>query len=330
MPWSQFSEPPDDIVQLLKNQKAPETLASSGNEFCVEKNTAISKVLTDSVPQLKLVSLILWFRIYNLLGDHLASNVDEILVNAMLRKHLTDLIHHLYLDIIGSAKYRRELRALFQVEDLIEAHLSIGSVLCLDTFTFFVHHLVSKIDLRHETEQINFYVSDMPLNACLAKLRHGAGWAVRKELERCRRFIRQNMFSKTTETRQNVYAAYAKCELLEERIIVQFAWLKDNTSAPRTLEVTEHRQYKERGLLHISDEAFGCFKILENLSARNEHVKIDGFNPESQLYRHCCPTILRDSTLSSAWKALFKDIEPHKEVSITFEKLCGLPVKMCC
>lgn len=58
MPWSQFSEPPDDfdIVQLLKNQKAPETLASSGNEFCVEKNTAISKVLTDSVPQLKLVS----------------------------------------------------------------------------------------------------------------------------------------------------------------------------------------------------------------------------------------------------------------------------------
>lgn len=84
----------------------------------------------------------------------------------------------------------------------------------------------SKVDLRHETEQINFYVSDMPLNACLAKLRHVAGWAVRKELERCRRFIRQNMFSQTTETRQNVYAAYAKCELLEERIIVQFAGSK--------------------------------------------------------------------------------------------------------
>lgn len=59
-------------------------------------------------------------------------------------------------------------------------------------------------------------------------------------------------------------------------------------------------------------------------------MKIDGFNPESQLYRHCCPTILRDSTLSSAWKVLFKDIEPDKEVSTTFEKLCGLPVKMCC
>ena len=51
------------------------------------------------------------------------------------------------------------------------------------------------------------------------------------------------MLSQTTETRQKVYAAHAKCELLEEQIIVQFAWLKNNTSAPGTLEVTEDQQY---------------------------------------------------------------------------------------
>ena len=77
----------------------------------------------------------------------------------MLRKHLTDVTHHLYLDVIGSADYRRELRALFQVDDLSEAHLSIGSVLCLDTFTFFVHHLASKVSIHLEREQINFDVS---------------------------------------------------------------------------------------------------------------------------------------------------------------------------
>ena len=141
--------------------------------------------MADSVPQLKPLSLILWYRIFNLLGDHLASNADDILVNTMLRKHLTDVTHHLYLDVIGSADYRRELRALFQVDDLSEAHLSNGSVLCLDTFTFFVHHLASKVCIHREREQINFDVEG------LAKLRHVAGWAVRKELERCTRFIRE-------------------------------------------------------------------------------------------------------------------------------------------
>ena len=48
------------------------------------------------------------------------------------------------------------------------------------------------------------------------------------------------------------------------QIIVQFVWLKDNVSAAGTLEVTEDQQYRESGLLHISDEALLCFKILQN------------------------------------------------------------------
>jgi len=73
-------------------------LSFDGNEFCKEKNAAIVKVLMASVPQLKLLSLILWYRIFDLFGDHLASNADDILVNTTLHKHLTDVIHHLYLD----------------------------------------------------------------------------------------------------------------------------------------------------------------------------------------------------------------------------------------
>ena len=110
-----------------------------------------NSLLADSVPQLELLSLILWYRIFNLLGDHLESNADDILVNTMLHKHLTDVTHHLYLDVTGSADYRRKLRALFQVDDLSQAPLSIGSVLCLDTFTFFVHHLARKVCIHCET-----------------------------------------------------------------------------------------------------------------------------------------------------------------------------------
>jgi len=253
-------------------------LPFDGNKFCKEKNAAIVKVLIASVPQLKLLSLILWHRIFNLLGDHLASNAEDILVNTMLCKHLTDVTHHLYSDVNGSADYRCELRALFQVDYLSEAHLSIGSVLCLNTFTLFVHHLAGKVHLRRETEQINYNLCKMPL-AGLVKLRHVAEWAVRKELERCRRFIRENMFLQNTETRQKLYAAHAKCELFEEQIIVQFVWLKDYTSSPGTLEVTEDQQYRERGLLYISDEAFECFKILENLRVQQMNLsRLSGSN----------------------------------------------------
>lgn len=98
-------------------------------------------------------SRILWCRIFLLIGDHLASNAEEV---TLLRKHLTDANHHLYIDIIGSVEYCQDLRGLFQVSNLSEAHLSIGSTLCSDTFTFFVHHLAETVTCQHETEQVNF------------------------------------------------------------------------------------------------------------------------------------------------------------------------------
>ena len=320
---NQFQGPPSDfnIVEILNKQKVPEPMASSENQFCKEKNEAISNILTDSVPHLRLIALILWYRIFHLLGDHLASNADEAVVNTMLRKHLTDLTHHVYVDIIGMAEYRRELRALFQVDVLSEAHLSIGSELCIGTFTFFVHLLASKVDIQHQTVHVNFDVSGMPSEG-LAKLRHVGGWAVRKELERCRRFIRQNMYSQNAATRQNVNAAHAKCELLEDNIIVQFAWLEDNTSAPETLEVTEDRQYRERGLLHISDEAFGFFKILESLKVQEMNMaRLVGSIDKARFTDTALETILNNPTLASAWRDCFKDTEPDKEVSIAVHKV---------
>lgn len=313
---NELSRPPDnfDICQVLRSQVVPEPIQN--HEFCTAKNSAISKVLTDSVPQLRLFSCILWYRIYMLLGDHLASNADELVQTAMLRKHLTDLTHHLYLGIIGSVEYRRELCALFKVDELSEAHLSIGSMLCLDTFTFFIHHLTSKVDRRHETEELNFTVSEMPVEG-LAKLRHVAGWAVRKELERCRRYIRQNMFSQLNETRQNVFAAYAKCELLEEHIIVQYSWLKDNTNVPGALEVTEDRQYRERGLIHISDEAFSCFKIIEELRLHEmNRSRLMYPGQQADFADIAIQKIRGDTALAAAWRTAFKDIETGREVCI--------------
>ena len=53
--------------------------------------------MTSLVPELTMVSGILWSRIYLLMGDHLATNHEDVV---MLRKHLTDVTHQLYIDII--------------------------------------------------------------------------------------------------------------------------------------------------------------------------------------------------------------------------------------
>ena len=128
---NELNHPPEhfNIVEILEKQRIPE----ERNAFSVDRNAAIDKLLTSFVPELTMVSGILWSRIYLLMGDHLSTNHEDVV---MLRKHLTDVTHQLYVDIIGSAEYRKELCALFQVQELSEAMVSIGSAMCLDIFIF--------------------------------------------------------------------------------------------------------------------------------------------------------------------------------------------------
>lgn len=96
-----------------------------------------------------------------------------------------------------------------------------------------------------------------------AKVRHVGGWAVRKILTRYRKYVQRNMFSTNSSTLSNVEKQQKLCELLEENIIIPYAKLEEVTKYPETLEVTEARQYRGRGLLHISDEAYLFFIHLE-------------------------------------------------------------------
>ncbi|KAL9977309.1 hypothetical protein ACROYT_G014699 [Oculina patagonica] len=166
-------------------------------------------------------------------GKFITVKDEEVVI---LRKQLPDVTHQVYVEITGSTEYRKELRALFHVQEISEPMVSTGSSMCMDSFVFFVHYVTEKLTQHHEYEEVKFSVSDMP--SCL---------------ECYRRFIRQNVYSQSTSTCQNVMIAHAKCDLLEENIIVQYSWLKDHTEFPGSLKVTEDRQYRERELLHISD-----------------------------------------------------------------------------
>ena len=62
-------------------------------------------------------------------------------------------------------------------------------------------------------------------------------------------------------------------ELLEENVIVPFAKLSESTKVAETLDVTEARQYRERGLILISDNAYRFFLAMESerLKLINNH-----------------------------------------------------------
>jgi hypothetical protein len=66
------------------------------------------------------------------------------------------------------------------------------------------------------------------------------------------------MFSTSFKTNTSVQNNHTKCNLLEENI-VPFSDL--NIQVP--FKVTENRQYRERGLVHISDSAFDFSLMLE-------------------------------------------------------------------
>ncbi|KAL9977521.1 hypothetical protein ACROYT_G014932 [Oculina patagonica] len=90
---------------------------------------------------------------------------------------------------------------------------------CAWTYLFPLYTVTEKLTQHHESEEVNFSVSDMPSEG-LAKQRHVGRWAISKEPECYRRFIL--VYSQSTSTCQNVMIAHAKCDLLEENIIVQY------------------------------------------------------------------------------------------------------------
>ena len=93
---NQFSQPPEhyDLVKLLQKQRVPE----EKNQFCIERKAAIQKVLSNRLHQLKVVSKILWLRIFQIMGDYLASNHEEIVT---IWKHLTDMTLNFTMMFLG-------------------------------------------------------------------------------------------------------------------------------------------------------------------------------------------------------------------------------------
>ena len=120
---------------------------------------------------------------------------------------------------------------------------------------------------------VDFDVQAMS-SAGRSKVRHVGGWAVRKVLENSREYSRKNINSGNVETLNSIERHHRVRELVEESLIASFAKLECEGQHKETLEMTEARQYRERGLLHIEDAVCTFFMYLERLRVQliNSHI----------------------------------------------------------
>lgn len=103
------------------------------------------------------------------------------------------------------------------------------------------------------------------------------------------------------------------CELIEESLIGSVAVLEQESQHKDTLQVTEARQYRERGLVHIEDAVYRQFMFLEKQRVHllnDGMLRIEGANMVEEGHRK----LKENDELKLKWQECFnsKDCEERK------------------
>lgn len=324
--YGTLEEHEEEISRLPENIDVPRLveegiIPSPKTEFARNKNGLIQDSLNCPQFREKLVffAKIQWYNIFLIFRKYiLGHDIEEQF--QMKRKDFSEATNKVYIDIICSAVFKQQLQAVF---DVLPTQRSIGSTLTNTLYRLFVRKLADTFVQQQQTECVALSMSEMPVEG-LAKIRHVGGWAVRKELERCRRYIRTNMFSSQELTMNHVKNCHKQSELLEEHVIEPYELLSQSTAFIETLDVTEDRQYRERGLLHISDKSFLFFRRLEELRINLMNVaRLQQTTDKEGFVDATIAAVKNDDELALLWDDIFMDVsEECEQVSdILFDEI---------
>lgn len=104
--------------------------------------------------------------------------------------------------------------------------------------------------------------------------------------------------------RKKVAREMGKVGLLENNVIVPFTSLSDETIHKGTLNATESRQYRERGLLHVTDGAYTFFMKLEQ--ERVDKINVGKLtSTESEMVEVSIKEVCSNQSLKDAFLKLF-------------------------
>jgi len=98
----------------------------------------------------------------------------------------------------------------------------------------------------------------------------------------------------------------SKVELIQDELCVQYMSIATSSKYQATLDVTESRQYRERGLIHISDEAFEFFMLLEQNRVEMLNKKRLR-NLGSEMIEKTLEEMKGSDELNSKWKDCFDE-----------------------
>ena len=286
------------LKEFLVHEKQDQPLSS----FFLEQNAAIEGLLKEeNDTKLNALISIIWNHVFKLIGDHVVQNADDIVFN-LGRQHFTDAVAGLHEFFIGT-DFSSYVNAIFVCEQPSIAQRTVIIQLSKHIFEEFLKHLLKIVQQNQERSEVAFKVDDMS-GVGRSKVRYVGGWAIFKILANYKRYIKVNMFSLNPATLSTVCMKQECCDLLEQNILIPFARLEHNSQYPETLQVTEGRQYRERGLLHITDNAYQFFIILEQ--KRVELLNINRLHQENEEMVSKTITVLeKDAYVRRYWLDCF-------------------------
>ena len=288
--------PPDfDVVGLLGKMQVDDPLS----ELAKEKNQELQNLINLN-PQIRLFGQVLWCRGCHIILEDAACSMEDLEIS---RKQWSENTRKVYLLVTRSPGYMRDLKLFFQAEDLTQAQRVIGAELMVEVYKTNIHTAAKQIKERESIAPIEFNVKAMASEG-LAKLRHVGAWAVRKVLNSELKYVRDNIASPSNHTQQLVKNSFARSQLLEEYVVGNFSSLEKNSKYPETLNVTEERQFRNRGLTHIEDTAYEFFLDAESLRVGllNES-KVKEF--KGTLVDVALLTLKQEETLQNKWEMCF-------------------------
>lgn len=302
-----LAKPPADFNMhlFLSSSKGP-TFTEGDENFGNQKNKAVDSAIAN-IDQFSALVQIVWFKIFNLFQKHLKENIADVKFSV---KDLKDFTQQA-TDISTTAEFRGWLKECFQVpenENLSRAAISIGFDIVQGVFQNMLHIVGDAVRQKSNDDMVStLNVKEMD-NAGLGKVRFVGAWAVSKVFKRAQKYVRDNLYTSCKDTRAQVNKNIAKIEALESTVIVPYEILSVETKYPETLNVTESRQFRTHGLIHVSDKYY-------EFSLELEQRRIQGLNTY-MLTKHgegligvMETTLLNDEQLKSIWHGIFTNVE---------------------
>lgn len=295
-----------DMHQFLLSLKGESVPEAGEDDFGTAKNNTVDTAI-NNIHQFSSLVQIIWYTIFLLLLRNLKENLQDVSFSV---KDMKD-IYQQSLDISRTAEFKGWLKMCFRKAenvDLSPAERSFGMDIVTGVLHNVLHVVCEAVRERSHDEMVSgFAVSEMD-DVGRGKVRFVGAWAVGRVLNKAKKYVRDNLYTSNRSTRNQVNKALSKIEALESTVVVPYDILCGETRHPGTLNVTESRQFRTHGLIHVSDDYYYFALELEQKrlnGLNNKMLKTHG----DRLIDVLEESLLKDEQLISLWKALFSQVD---------------------